>query len=108
MIRVWHIAILLLLLATGASAGAEDRVCHASLSVTNIASASRADQPSAMVASAAAEDIQNVSPGHCLTELVASTADLVFPPSDLRSFDVVPAPHGRGLVVPPEPQPPRS
>lgn len=112
MVRVLHIAILVLLLATGVSAGAEDRVCHASMSVTSSASASEVDLPSAMVASATAEDVpagaQSVSPGHCLSEFVAATADLVFPAIGLRSFDIAPASHGRGLPVPPEPQPPRS
>jgi hypothetical protein len=111
-VRVLHIAVLLLLLATGVSAGAEDSVCHASMSVTSSASASEADLPSAMFASATAEDVragaQSVSPGHCLSEFVVTTAELVFPALGLRSFDVAPASHGHGLPVPPEPQPPRS
>lgn len=110
-VRVLHIAILLLLLATGVSVGGEDGVCHA-MPMTSSVSVSEPDLPSAMVASATSQDVRagalSVSPGHCLGEFVVTTANLVFPPLGLRSFDIAPAWHGHGLPVPPEPQPPRS
>ncbi len=111
MIRILHIAMLFLLLTSGVSAGADDSICHGSLSVMSTLSASEARLPAVMVAGASDEDIragaQSVS-GHCLTELVATAADLVFPPFALRSFDIAPVSLGHGLPVPPEPQPPRS
>jgi hypothetical protein len=109
--RVLHIAILLLLLlATGASRSAEAEVCHGSIT----ASASEGVlQSSAVLATSSAgaaiwADATTVSSGHCLPEFVASAAYVALQPSDVGTFDVAEVPYGHGLVVSPEPQPPRN
>lgn len=110
MFRILHIAVLLLLLATGVSRSAEAEVCHGSITASTSVSIL---QSSAVLAASSAganiwADATTVSSGHCLTEFVASAAYVALQPSDAGTFDVAEVPYGHGLVVSPEPQPPRN
>jgi hypothetical protein len=108
-IRILNIVVLLLLLATGASTGAQDGVCHASplLSVSD----DRTYAPITTKDHASVQDFRSAAShaatGHCLSEVVTTSAELVFLAPVQQSFEQMALPHGQGLLVPPEPQPPR-
>lgn len=108
--RVLSIVVLLLLLATGMSVGGENGACHEI--TTHTASEPADDLPSAVATSLTSHqtwaDVQTISSGHCLTEFLEITAHVIAPALDVRSFHVAVVPLARGLMVPPEPQPPRN